>query len=260
MSLHLLTHVNEVLPRKCVIDHDRPSTVLERLVREVGALVPQVVKPLRLLGQHHREGLICCVGDFDRFVVLRARDLPIGQVLEFLPEKLLLLGSQCGLESFVFIQGLTSEPMSFFEAFCLLATVFKPRAYFLVNQFARVKDEVAILYHHIRNPLVEICDLGDLGSLKQVSESVDLAAHGIVVVSDLVGLELQLLRLGANELVDAFVLICKSLELVAKGSGAIFLLNFDLTSQCPEIVDVLGSMVFLNCEQLNVEGFLVGLL
>lgn len=61
-----------------------------------------------------------------------------------------------------------------------------------------MQNEVAVFYHHVGNPFVEICDLGDLSCFQKFSEMTDLRSDRVVVICELVGPELKLFRLFTN--------------------------------------------------------------
>lgn len=60
--------------------------------------------------------------------------------------------------------------------------------------------------------------------------------------------------------VDAFVLFAKLTKLVTEFGSSFSLVDFDFPSESFKLVDIFGATLFLDRQQFNIKGFLVGFL
>jgi len=69
------------------------------------------------------------------------------------------------------------------ETFGRISLVLEPSAYILVDQLARVQSEVSVLDHHVSDTVIEVGDLWNLSSVKQLGEMFYFRTYRIVVIS-----------------------------------------------------------------------------
>ena len=196
VAVHLFAHVHKVPATNYVVLHDDSARLLVALVGEEGALLVQVGYLLGLLGQHHFEGMLRVVHYVHSLAGLFSRNLPLTDVL--LAEKLLLFLHELCLVQRVASQGLVAKPVSFLEAPRSLLLVLEPAAQVVVHHLTSLQSEVAVLNAQVRYPFVVRYCLRDLGRLQQLLEGIDRSSDCVVVVSQLVGLHLEVLDLLAN--------------------------------------------------------------
>lgn len=96
--------------------------------------------------------------------------------------------------------------------------------------------------------LIEVRYLGDLGLFEKLLEMVDLSADTIVIVSQLVSSTLQVLGLFAQILVNLGVLFSIVAHAFSEFSCFTSVINFNITSEGLEFVDILRPVVGLDGE------------
>ena len=116
---------------------------------------------------------------------------------------------------------------------------------------------VAMPHDKVRKPAVEFVSLGDLSQLHQLGEVVDLCSDCKVVVGELVGSHLQILASACNISRDLAVLSLKGIELVAELLSFASSLNFDLTCESFELINIARTNLLLDCQKLKVELVLI---
>lgn len=138
--------------------------------------------------------------------------------------------------------------------------VLKPAIQVVVHQLARLQNEVSIVLNQLLQSLVEIAYLRDLYRLEQITQSLNLRCHSVVVVRNLMGFDLNLFALLGYLLVYLGEVFAEEVESVAElacsGSG----LDFNVACERLDVVDVLGAMVHFDRQQLLIEEVLVGFL
>lgn len=134
---------------------------------------------------------------------------------------------------------------------------FEPVLHRVVHQFSGVQRKISIADDHVRQPAVHVDDLGNLSGFEQLREVINLCAHGIIFIGQIMRLRVQYFALLSNIIADAFVLLRKLAELVAKFGSSASLFNLNFSSQRLELIDVFRATRLFNGQQLNVELLLI---
>lgn len=89
---------------------------------------------------------------------------------------------------------------------------------------------------------------------------IDFRTDCEIIICQLVCPSLQVLAPAPNVLCNLVILLRESGHLITEFGGFSPALNLDFARDCAELVDVAGSDLFLNGQQLEVELLLVGFL
>jgi len=127
VSVHLLAHVDEVLPRHRVVEHDHAPRLLPALVGEVGGFLREVLNFLGLLRMHQRKRLLLVVDHVLGCAQLVVLELPLADVFRF--ESFFLFVLQVFQCLGVSLQTLVAQPVRFLERLRLVALVLEPTAH-----------------------------------------------------------------------------------------------------------------------------------
>ena len=122
--VHLLAHVDEVLPRHRVIDHRHTTRLFVTLRREEGTLLAQIVHLLAGVGKHVLEGTLGIVQRVHGRAQLIRGAAPLCDILA--PEKSLFALVEVNALGVVAGEGLLAQPVSLLVTLSLLAKIFEP--------------------------------------------------------------------------------------------------------------------------------------
>lgn len=85
----------------------------------------------------------------------------------------------------------------------------------------------------------------------------DFSPNRKVVIRNSMRFPLQILSFHSNKGVDSFVVFGEGTKVIAELGGSFPLVDFDLTSQSLEFINIFGTRLFLNNHQSQVELLLV---
>ena len=105
---------------------------------------------------------------------------------------------------------------------------------------------VALSDYQVRKSAVKLVGLRDLCQLHQLSKVIDFSSNGEIVISQSVSSSLQIFASLSDVFGNLEVLFGESLHLVAEFGGFAASINFDLTCQSLELIDVSWANLFLD--------------
>ena len=122
--VHLLAHIDKVLPRHRVVNHCHTARFFVALRREKGTLLAQIVHLLASVGEHVLEGTLGIVQRVHGRAQLIRGAAPLSDILA--PEKSFFALVEVNALCVVAGKGLLTQPVGFLVALSLLAKIFEP--------------------------------------------------------------------------------------------------------------------------------------